>query len=1202
MSRCDEDAAVRKLREALERDPLRRADRRALISTLISLGCPEEAAGVSIEGLRRDPGEPWEASFLELGGRLPDEAARARVEKAFESVARASPEIFDRLARWGEEHGQLPWAAHSFIAAIVCGYTKIDYQLWKRICSKLTPGDEWAMRFVLPVVDKLDNGEARANLLAELGSVAASSPEHAFLFEWQAARHARAGEPLDAAKAFVKAIESGHRTADLELWRRILADLDSDQRAAAEERLARVAKRIPGDSAPAYGAWAFALCQASAGAEAAEKRRLLEEAQAVAEQAQRLDSRSPVGYHAQARALALSGAHGQALDWFRWAASRQANDPVLLFDWSLSLGVTGRRRRACKHLREALASRGQTTPAHGGWQPTAGPFDPPTAHLALALNLIALGENDKALRELVATFDDAVRSEASDDLVADCMKEWVSLLARVPPERKEEAVRDLYHHAKAKPDGDGSAFGPGWVGIYATWGEELASRGHDDDALDRFRTAEELAVRDGGPEALGSDPLASWGNLLLKRGETEAAIEKLRRALTKEPDDGSVRTALAKAVARRDTPHDLEAAARLLLLGTRDQGSLDAKCWVDTLDSLQRVDLPGRMRAEAHAFSADGAQRPSTLAAWAQELLARERYGRAITVAKEAARAAGADDDQASAHGQASAQETWGEALRHLGQSEQAIEHLRASADLRPYADLRISLGLALESAGQPEQALEQYRLAAEEDPGSFWSLCSRANLLSNLGRFDEARPVFEEAARADPRLPYAEHNIGAYLDQQGRYAEAREYWHRARKKYEALEIESSEHALGVDRPTFLVYFARVLAGEFQQHDAAELRVRAALALKPDHTGAMSALADLLRERAERSEGRSGAPGWDARAFYQRCRELLKRRIAEGSDLDAWLELGDLHLGAGILSAEDAEGTEPRPGDHAEGCYAHVIDHCPDGRPHVRSDAHNSLGVACMRKGNHDKASRHFEKALRYSPSNPKVMSNLAEAHFKLGQRDRAEKEYSEVLRITEDHVESHIGLGDLFTAMAEDGDKELYEAAIEKFSRGLDVARSKERSKVLKPGELANVLYSRGFARVRSYEASPFLRRKRLAEAREDFELCCDRDRNHLKAKRALARIDERLKSTPADWAQQSGPWVLLPASLLVLVLAQLAFFLWKMLGATHYVAITLGALFFVIVGLYLPQLLRLKVGGLELEKSPVEQVGTAGGLGIKK
>jgi hypothetical protein len=50
------------------------------------------------------------------------------------------------------------------------------------------------------------------------------------------------------------------------------------------------------------------------------------------------------------------------------------------------------------------------------------------------------------------------------------------------------------------------------------------------------------------------------------------------------------------------------------------------------------------------------------------------------------------------------------------------------------------------------------------------------------------------------------------------------------------------------------------------------------------------------------------------------------------------------------------------------------------------------------------------------------------------------------------------------------------------------------------------------------------------------------------------------------------------------------------------HYAILTFCSLLFMVVGLYLPQILKLKVAGIELEKSSVDQAQARATLGLRK
>lgn len=120
-------------------------------------------------------------------------------------------------------------------------------------------------------------------------------------------------------------------------------------------------------------------------------------------------------------------------------------------------------------------------------------------------------------------------------------------------------------------------------------------------------------------------------------------------------------------------------------------------------------------------------------------------------------------------------------------------------------------------------------------------------------------------------------------------------------------------------------------------------------------------------------------------------------------------------------------------------------------------------------------------------------------------------------------------------------------------------------------------------------------------------------------KAKRAVDKIDKVLpRRTPQGLLEKWGPLVILGFSTFVFLLSQLGIVLSFMdkskpplLGAldqarylhvNEYVALTFGSLLLMVASCYLPQLLKLKVPGIELEKTVVDQTTSVGTVGISK
>jgi hypothetical protein len=103
-----------------------------------------------------------------------------------------------------------------------------------------------------------------------------------------------------------------------------------------------------------------------------------------------------------------------------------------------------------------------------------------------------------------------------------------------------------------------------------------------------------------------------------------------------------------------------------------------------------------------------------------------------------------------------------------------------------------------------------------------------------------------------------------------------------------------------------------------------------------------------------------------------------------------------------------------------------------------------------------------------------------------------------------------------------------------------------------------------------------------------------------------AIDKLEKRLYHFSRRSAlERIGPWLLTLLSLVVFFLSQANFFLGmpgKQIDTGYYVLLTFGSLMFILAGLTLAQLLKLKVAGIELEKSAVDQITTSGGLGISK
>ena len=132
------------------------------------------------------------------------------------------------------------------------------------------------------------------------------------------------------------------------------------------------------------------------------------------------------------------------------------------------------------------------------------------------------------------------------------------------------------------------------------------------------------------------------------------------------------------------------------------------------------------------------------------------------------------------------------------------------------------------------------------------------------------------------------------------------------------------------------------------------------------------------------------------------------------------------------------------------------------------------------------------------------------------------------------------------------------------------------------------------------------------LRNALEDFKRCFRNDPYNHKAKRAVEKIEKGLNDlSPHRRLEVFGPLTIFFLSVIVFISSQSSFFIGKPfivygksidLKVEYYVLLTFGSIIFMMAGLYLPQILKLKFGGIELEKSPVEQITTPSTIGISK
>jgi len=121
-----------------------------------------------------------------------------------------------------------------------------------------------------------------------------------------------------------------------------------------------------------------------------------------------------------------------------------------------------------------------------------------------------------------------------------------------------------------------------------------------------------------------------------------------------------------------------------------------------------------------------------------------------------------------------------------LKQSDKALVSLKEAVELEPAnAFARMRLATLLEQQNQDEDALIELDRAIEIDPNYKWAYLWKGVLLGEkMGRWSEARALYQNAIDIDPRFDLAYYNLGwSYVNAEpSDYAEARSQFEKAIK------------------------------------------------------------------------------------------------------------------------------------------------------------------------------------------------------------------------------------------------------------------------------------------------------------------------------------------------------------------------------------------------------------------------------------
>ncbi len=925
-------------------------------------------------------------------------------------------------------------------------------------------------------------------------------------------------------------------------WGRALLDLNRPQEAI--EQFEQAIKRTP-DHLLAYYNWGLALGQLGKH----------EEAIAKFEKAISIDSNFADSYNQLGKALVDSKRPQEAIAQFQQAIQKKPDHLLARYNWGIALARLGKPEEAIAKYKEAIDIDPKFADAYHAWGSA----------------LLDLGKPQEA----IAQFEQAIQKKPGH---LSARYNWGIALARLG--KQEEAI------AKYK---EAIRLNNNYASAYNAWGKVLLDLGQPREAVGKFEEAIQkeknhlyahynwgLALgRLGKPEeaiakyqeAIGIDPnyadaYNAWGNALLDFGRPQEAIEKYRQAidLAKEPHVYAHRN-LGIALAR---------------LGKQEGAIAKYK---------EAVGLNGNY---ADAYND-----------WGNALLDLGRSAEAIEQYKQAIAAYERATNKQGEY--AYAYYNWGRAVGRTGGAINGdeLEETLSGDSGKMAAELYRGLGSELVEQKRYDEAVNWYGRAVEKQPENVAALFAWGVALSNLQRHQEALDRYGEAARYDPYHAYSLNNRADILRLQGRFPESMEEWQKAKTAYEHVSRTYGETSRQAD---FHYYYGAMLHEIFGELDEAEERLLDGLRRDPSHEGCLHQLTMLYLEKKDifatgfwRRLAHDDVLAEDRVRFYWQAQEYYRKAktILSAGRLGGQPEARNLQLLVKLhFAMEDSSA--------AEEAVRELEKLEPDS-----SATLSFRGRLWLQKERFKKAVECFEAAACRDPDFLVSQANLAEAYRKAGQLDKAEAIFSKNLSVSWRHVESHFGLGNVYIEMGEAGEADLFEQAISHLTSGINLLKDGSCSKRLNKKVLAEALYLRGYAKVKCHEAPKTHRDFRyLREARRDFKSCyAEYDPDYHKARRAEEKLNTRFKGfQPQTKMEKWGPFLVFLLSLLVFVAAQALFFLplfhlWEIkspLEFPNYCLLTFAALLFIIAGLYLPQILKLKVGVIQLEKNSIDQISS--------
>jgi tetratricopeptide (TPR) repeat protein len=483
---------------------------------------------------------------------------------------------------------------------------------------------------------------------------------------------------------------------------------------------------------------------------------------------------------------------------------------------------------------------------------------------------------------------------------------------------------------------------------------------------------------------------------------------------------------------------------------------------------------------------------------------------------------------------------------------EEAISFYKTATEKDPKHKIAYrAWGLALSKLKHYDEAIEKLEKAIEIDENYADAFCSLGNIHRDQGQFKKAIQEYVKANKIKPPHVYSLHNLAHIYQMLGKYSLAKKKWRIALDAYKKGEEED----IRIKNADHLFYEANIYFAIFKDYEQAKKLYNIGLSLNNENIDILIDLCELCLEQKTKCEYDADHSSkqniYDlsqkARSYYNDALTILKKRVLKYPSVQYYLQLGNLYL----LFKECKDAADS---------FEKALKLESDNR-----EAFVGLGTIAMRNDDFKCAISYFSSALNQDQHDLLIKSNLAEACVKANILDKAEHDYRKILDITHYHIDSVIGLGNLYSVLGDNLRNEnnnadaaaMYTDSIKYFNKSLKYSESCKGSKELNPKEKAGVYYSRGYSQVSLYESQHCKEEGILRKACEDFRKVPKADERYYKAKRAITKIKDKLNIlSPNVLEGKLVPVILLIVSLCMVMGAQFLFFIGKPVwGETSYI-----------------------------------------------